>query len=195
MTLLETAITIVVIMVGVLPAIFLWFRVADSLKMDVQTGINDDDAAVLAFISVVSAAKDTLIVHDDGNKMDGTVYENKNAINAVLRQLNGQENLKVRFLFNEQESLEMVNELCSKFPERVTVRYRRGGRPPAGDIDIHYKIADAGIMGHLSDHEHGQPERYFKLFDCSRNSPRSRKRVFGEYIERFERDFESACVS
>ena len=193
MTTLGVIVTSIAIVLGVVPAIVLWLRMADSLRMGVQTGLNDDDAAVHTFISVVNAAKDTLIVHDDGNEMEGTVYNDEHAISAVRRQLEKQKNLKVRFLFNEQAKLKMVDELRSKFPARVEVRYMRDGRPQ--EDDIHYKIADAGIVGHLSDHEHGHPERHFKLFDCSATSPRSRIRVFGEYIDRFERDFELAFVS
>ena len=65
----------------------------------------------------------------------------------------------------------------------------RDGRPPD---DIHYKIADGGAIGHLSDHEPGQPERHFKLLDCLATKPRSKARVFGKYLRRFEQDFESA---
>lgn len=186
---LETAIAIVIVGLGVVPAIVLWARMADSLKMRVQSGSNDDHAAVGAFISVVKAAENTLIVHDDGNKMDGTVYDDRDAISAIEHQLNRHENLEIRFLFNEQADLDMVRELRAKFPKQVDVRYMPNGRP---QDDIHYKIADDGTVGHLSVHEHAQPERHFKLFDCSATKPRSRDRVFGKYIKRFKQDFEAA---
>ena len=191
MTTPET-VTIIIIILGVAPAISLWWWMADGLRMNVQSGFNDDNAAVRAFIFVVDAAADTLIVHDDGNKMHQTVYDDGDAISALRRQLRMQKKLRVRFLFNEQADLEMVNVLRSEFPTRIDVRYMRGGRPRG---DVHYKIADAGIVGHLSKQEYGQPERHFKLFDCSANNQRSRKRVFGKYLERFEQDFEAAQAS
>lgn len=192
MTTLETAIIVAIIFFGVVPALVLWWRMADSLKMNIQSGSNDDDAAVRTFIRVVEAAKETLIVHDDGNKMDHTLYDNNDAICAVRRQLEKERALRIRFLFNKKANLDMVEALRSEFPSRTEVKYMHDGRPPN---DIHYKIADGGIIGHLSDHEPGQPDRHFKLLDCSATKPRSRARVFGKYLRRFEQDFESALAS
>ena len=192
MTTPET-VTVIVIMLGVAPAISLWWWMADSLKMSVQRGRYDNDAAVRTFISVVDAAVDTLIVHDGGNKIDHAVYDDRDAISAIRRQLKKQRHLRVRFLFNQRADREMVNALRSEFPTRVAVRYTRGGRRQADDIQ--YKIADAGTVEHLSKHEHAQPEPHFRLLDCSATKPRSRRRVFGKYIKRFEYDFESAQAS
>lgn len=189
MTPLETTIVAAIIAFGAAPALALWWWMADSLKMKVQSGRNDDDAAVRTFVRVVDAAKESLVVHDDGNKMADTLYDNNDAICAVRRQLEKEKTLRIRFLLNEEADLAMVRALRAEFPSRTELRYMRDGRPPD---DIHYKIADGGAIGHLSDHEPGQPERHFKLLDCLATKPRSRTRVFGKYLRRFEQDFESA---
>ena len=189
MTSFGTTIAIAIIAAGVLPALILWHRMEDSLKMDIQTWIDDPDSAVQAFITVVSAAKSSLIVHGE---MRRSLYENDAAINAVRRQLETQDDFQVQFLFNKWAKPKMTKELRAEFPGRVAVKYKRIGMSPENNLQ--YEIADGGVAGHISGTENGVHKRLSKLFDCSRNNPRTRKRVFGEHIEQFERDFESGWV-
>ena len=175
---------------AIAPAIWLWWRHWDSLNVNVQGGVNDDDTAATTFTDILGKAQETLIVHDDGNKAHGTVYDNRMVIDAVRRQLADNESLHIRCLFNDREDLDLVRQMRSEFPGRFKVRYRIGTRPLG---DIHYKIADHGTIGHLSSHEHGQLERKFKLLDCSEAKRRTRKRVLGKYIDQFDVDFAGAA--
>ena len=169
---------------------FLWWRHCDTVNVNVQGGRNDDTAAATTFTDILRRAQETLIIHDDGDKAEGTVYDNTDVIDAVRRQLADNQALRIRCLFNDREDLDLVRQMRSEYPGRFDVRYRAGARPPG---DIHYKIADDGTIGHLSSHEHGQRERKFKLLDCSNAKERTRKRVFGKYIDQFENGFAEAA--
>ena len=167
----------------------MWWWYWDSVNVRVQSGVNDDAAATL-LIFVLKAAKRTLVIHDDGNKHPETVYDNECVIDAVRRRLAENQELGIRCLFNDRDDLELVRQMCAEYPDRFKVWY--GDRLMRPDDDIHYKIADGGAVGHLSWHEHMQPEREFKLLDCSGAKPRTRKRAFGKYLDQFERHVTAA---
>ena len=186
----ETVVVVGVVSCAIAPAIWLWWLHWDSVNVNVQGGLNDDDTAATTFTDILGRAQEALIVHDDGNKAKGTVYDNPVVIDAFRRQLADNESLHIRCLFNDREDLDLVRQMRSEFPDRFKVRYRIGARPPG---DVHYKIADDGTIGHLSSHEHGQLERKFKLLDCSDAKQRTRKRALGKYIDQFEVGFAEAA--
>ena len=111
------------------------------------------------------------------------MYDDERVIDAFKSQLADNHELSIRCFFNDRDDLELVRRVGAAYPARFKVWYRHGPRP---DGDIHYKIADGGVVGHLSWHEHKQPEREFKLLDCSKAKPRTRKRAFGPYLKQFE---------
>ena len=173
-----------------MPAIVLWWWHWDSVNVRVQSGVNDDVAAVAMLLSVVKAAKTSLVIRDDGNKAPATVYDDERVIDTVRSQLADNEGLNIRCLFNDRDDLELVRQITAEYPARFKVWYTDG--PRLAD-DIHYKIADGGAVGHLSWHEHKQPERDFKLLDCSAAKRRTRKRAFGQYLKQFEADVAAAA--
>ena len=182
---LETIVIAVLIGGAVLPAVILWWWHWDRVNIRMYSGVNDDEAAVEMFMRVLSAAKESLVIHDDGDKIDGTVYEDERVIDAARRQLRRHDALNIQCLFNDKEDLALVRHMGEEFPGRFQAWCRSGSRP-AGDI--HYKIADGGLIGHLSAHGHRAAERSFKLLDCSAAKPRTRRIVFGKYLRQFERD-------
>ena len=190
MTTLEELFVIAIVSAAIVPAIFMWWWYWDSVNVRVQSGMNDDDAAATMLIFVLRAAKKNLVIHDDGNKLPGTVYDDARVIDAVRHQLAENQELNIQCLFNDRDDLELVRQMVTEYPARFKVWYRDGLRP---DDDIHYKIADDGAVGHLSWHEHLQMEREFKLLDCSGARARTRKRAFGQYLHRFERDVTAAA--
>lgn len=188
MTPMEDLLVFVAVATAIVPPIALWWWYCDSANVRVESGVNDDDAAVAMLLSVVKAARKSLVIRDDGNKQPKTVYDDKNVIDAVRKQLADNQDLNIRCLFNDRDDLELVRQIAAEYPARFQVWYRDGPRPD----DIHYKIADDGVIGHLSRHEYKQPEREFKLLDCSAAKPRTRKRAFGKYLEQFEQEVAAA---
>lgn len=188
----ETVLIVGILALAVVPAFVGWWYDSDTVNIRVQDGVNDDEAAVAMFIRVLNAVQKTLVIHDDGNKMEGTVYDDDRVVQAVRRRLRENQQLNIRCLFNDRQDLELVKRMRSEFPGQFEVWYRQGPRPVG---DIHYKIADDGAFGYLSTHRQGQPERRFKLLDCSAAKKRTRKIAFGRYLTRFQRDIEGQAVA
>lgn len=188
----ETVFIVVIVAFAVVPAFAIWWHDCDTVNIRIQDGINDDAAAATMFIRVLDAAQRILVIHDDGNKMDGTVYDDDRVVQAVRHRLRENEQLEIRCLFNDRQALELVKQMRSEFPGRFKVWYRKGPRPVG---DIHYKIADDGVFGHISTHQHGHPEREFKLLDCSSAKRRTRKIAFGTYLTSFQRDIEGHAAT
>ena len=188
----ETVLIIVIVAGAVVPAFAIWWHYRDTVNIRVQDGVNDDKAAATMFIRVLDAAQKTLVIHDDGNQMDGTVYNDDRVVQAVRHRLRENQELSIRCLFNDRQDLDLVQRMRSEFPGRFEVWYREGPRPVG---DIHYKIADGGAFGHISTHLHGQPERRFKLLDCSSAKRRTRKIAFGPYLARFQRAIEGQAAT
>ena len=191
-TLGEMVVIFVVICSAVAPAIVMWWWYADSLNVRIEGGRNDDESAAQMFIRILKMAKKTLVVHDDGDKGIRSIYEDDNVIQAVRRQLDTHERLQIKCLFNDRADLKLVREIRAAYPDRFTALYLSGTRPVD---DVHYKIADNGVIGYLSSHEHGQPERNFKLLDCSAAKKRTRKRAFGKYLDQFQRNIQEAALA
>ena len=185
-------ITALVVVFTIFPAIAICWWHWDSVKVQVQSGVNDDEAAAMMFIDVLKQAERTLVIYDDGNKMGRSVYDNERVIEAVRNHLSCNEALVIRCLFNDKEDIDLVQQMQSEHPARFRVWYRSGPRPQG---DVHYKIADDGVIGHLSSHGYAQPERRFKLLDGSAAKPRTRKMALGKYLERFETDIRDHAMA
>ena len=119
MTSAEELLIIAVVAGAIVPAIALWWWHWDSVNVRVQSGVNDDAAAVAMLLSVVKAAKKTLVIRDDGNKAPATVYDDERVIDTVRSHLAENEGLNIRCLFNEEEGVRAV-------PQAIRGRHRSG---------------------------------------------------------------------
>lgn len=181
-----------IVVFTVLPAVAICWWFWDSLNVKVQDGTNDDDTAASMFIDLFERTQSTLVIYDDGNKMSGSIYESDCVAKAVRNHLEDNKDLVVKCLFNDEHDLALVRAMRDEYPTRFKVWYRRGPRPLS---DIHYKIADGGAVGHISSHERGQPERRFKLLDCTAVKPRTRRIALGKHLDQFEKDLEEYAVA
>ena len=75
----------------------------------VTPGRNDDKQAVETFVSVVREAERSLIIHDDGNKAPGTIYDDPTVIEAMDDQMRKHKELAVKCLFNAHDELALVD--------------------------------------------------------------------------------------
>ena len=165
------------------------WRLYDNLSVRFVQGKNDDSTVGELFTQLLRDVERDLIIHDDGDNSNRSMYNDPSIVDEIRVCLNEKAALNVRMYFNKRGDLE-VNALTEAFPDRVSIRYNTGERSPS---DIHYKIIDGGMQGHLSRHALGCSEREFEFYDCSR-SRRHRERILGPYCERFERDFAAAAT-
>ena len=162
-------------------------RLYDNLtvKSGARKGMNNDGTVDGLFERLLQAAQREFIIHDDGDATDGSVYNNDEVMAVLRDRMLKNKRLRTRIYFNFRKELK-VNAVAREIGDRLEIRYNPGPRP---ERDVHYKIVDGGMQGHLSLHHPGSGERQFEFFDCSRASGWTRRRLFGDHREKFERDF------
>ena len=155
--------------------------------------INDDASAVRSFLGMLNQAQESLIIYDDGDDSEGSLYNERRVIEAVQRKLRGNPVFEVRCLFNCDDNLLFQREF--KGERQVHVRIRNNG---PSDDGIHYKIIDGGAKAYLSRHALGAKQRRYTIIDCTRVPPRHRGHVadslLGTYKEDFEHAFEASAA-
>ena len=153
--------------------------------------VNDDDSVVTNFIELLSEARTSMVVYDDGNDMEGSLYNDPRVIDAVRSKLRSHPDFQLQCLFNCDHDVKFRKELAHE--QRVDIRTRID----AGDSGrIHYKMIDGGVKAYLSLHALGSRKRKFKVVDCTTVSKRHRARVaegmLGKHKADFARAFDAA---
>ena len=151
------------------------------------TRINDDNSVVSNFIELLDEARASMIVYDDGNDMDGAVYNDSRVIEAVRRKLRSNPDFELRCLFNCNDDVKIRKEFADE--PQVDIRTRIA---VDRERKVHYKIIDGGIKAYLSRHELGSSQRRVKIVDCTNVSKRHRSRVAGIILRKHTEDFATA---
>lgn len=175
------------------------WELGDELRaVESYTNSNSDEDATAMFINLIRLAKDQIEVFDDGNKMEGSIYENQDVVDELQKKLSENSQFKARFFFNADDDLSLRQQLGDH--ERVEIHVGAGKNRP--DDQTHYKIIDNGLIAHLSRHAFGAGERTFEVLDCRNVLPEMLDKVanlkFGELRdgvhERFP-DFKPGAVA
>ena len=149
--------------------------------------VNDDDSVVTNFIELLSEARTSMVVYDDGIDMDGSLYNDRRVIDAVRSKLQSNPEFQLQCLFNCNHDVKSRKELANE--QRVDIRTRvESGNPGR----IHYKMIDGGLKAYLSLHELGSRMRKCKLVDCTSVSKRHRSRVAERLLGKHKADFAQA---
>ena len=155
--------------------------------------VSDDGSAVSAFIELLDEAQASMILYDDGNSENGSVYNDRRVIGAVRRKLRDNPDFNLQCLFNCNEDMRFRKEFANE--PQVEIRTRNDSGSESG---VHYKIIDRGMKAYLSRHERGAGERIYKIVDCTTVSKRHRSRiaesVLGEYTADFATAFSAATM-
>lgn len=157
--------------------------------------MNAPGLATSNFIKTVERAERSLIIHDDGNNMADSVYNDEEAIDAVVGRMQEHVSLRVRCWFNVESEIGLVTTIRGddRLAKRFDVRYRKASSLRLWQsrwLDPHYKIADDGDFGTVSRHAFGAQRRRFRIEDCAQASEEGRDITLGTYIRRFNRGFE-----
>ena len=158
--------------------------------------MNDSSAAGKAFAGLLGRAERRMVVYDDGNGGDSSIYNNEDILAKVMDRLEEKKDLRIQFCFNcDEPELLFRKEFRDNPHPRVSIK-TLGLDGDSRPDDMHYKIIDDGQMAHLSRHKFGSEERRFKLVDC-RARPKFisdfvSQATLGEYLEDFEEKFSRA---
>ena len=176
-------VTIVVVGAGVIACVvvaaIVVYRGWAFLQVSTESDLNTDNTAVEHLVALLDEAKKSMVVYDDGNKMDGSIYENQEVINAVRQKLSNNPGFKLSCYFNFNDAIlftEELRECCG-----VQIKVGQGDRP---DDDVHYKIIDGGLKAHLSRHELDSKVRRYRVIDCNSVPDRMKAHVSDVLLRR-----------
>lgn len=170
--------------------IMVWVLHRALLYVDVKVTpvqVNDDDSVVSNFIELLDEAHISMILHDHGNNMEGSVYNDRRVINAVRRKLQDNPDFKLQCLFNCNEDVRFRKEFANE--PQVEIRPRTATGSVGG---VHYKIIDGGVKAYLSRDERGSRDRIYKIVDCTSVSKRHRRRIAESVLGKYTADFTSS---
>ena len=162
-------------------AVTILYRGWAFLQVSTVVNWNSDETAESNFLTLLQDAKESMVVHDDGNKMEGSIYQNQRVIDAVHMKLS--ENPRFRFSchFNFDDGMPFTKAFEGHPGVRIVTGH--GDRP---DDDVHYKIIDEGIKAHISRHEVASQERRYRVIDCARVPRRRRAHVADVLLEPYK---------
>ena len=182
---LVTSATVLVLLVAA-AVVSVWLAHTHSLLRfaDVE---NDDKDAIRHFLAVLERAERELLIHDDGDKTEGSLYNDENTVEAVRERLRTCPRLEIRCLLNFNNGVKMA-ALSEECDGRFQVRYVH--RQPADDV--HFKIADGGKMAYLSIHPIGATERRGQVIEDMGAPGFVRQRCLGGLIDDFNAGFDKA---
>lgn len=178
-----------VFVVAMLVCLFLMASVQGDLIDETKRGVNSDEEAASMFLSLVTETRREIVIHDDGDDTDVSIY-NSDQVLAALSERIEVDDIQVRCLFNDEEPDLKLLRLAREHPENVHIWHMKGARP---DHDTHYKIVDGGRLVHLSQHAHGESERMYVLRKPPAFATKgTRRRISQAYMETFEHGLKAA---
>ncbi len=185
------------VIAGVLIAVCLIVRMVLQMDVLVTIGKNDNQTPKLYLTRILSAARDKIIIFDDGNDMADSIYNDADVVDAFVKKLEQSPDFTVKCYFNCSDRTLFRESL----EERPGVEIQSGNSLNRSGSEVHYKISDDGKMGYLSMHEAESSSRSYKFVDCS-TIKRSRlgfalasKDHFGPYLKDFGRRFKRLPTS
>ena len=146
------------------------------LRLDLKVGTNDPKFASDTFIELLNAGRRTMLICDDGNDMEGSIYNSQVVVDAVGNRLEDNRELRLLCLFNSEEETLFTR----RFAGHPQVAMKRGMQPRR---EIHFKIIDGGEKGYVSSHRLGANERRYRLYNCSRTPKRIRDAALGRHVQ------------
>ena len=153
------------------------------LWLRLEVGHNSNARVSEAFLRLLENAKSEMLICDDGNKMEGSIYDNDEIVATVRSKLESNNQFRIRCLFSENYR----SKFRAAFENRdynVEIKAQVERRP------VHYKIIDRGQSGYLSRHERGETQRAFKFYENA--SGWVRELALARHVADIDREFQNA---
>lgn len=144
-----------------------FYRAVELLKIGTAEDVNDHGKARAAFRDLLDEADSGMILYDDGNSMEESIYEDPAVVDAIRRKLAENPRFTMECMFSSSDETLFRRELWNE--PRVTITRRKGGRS-----SVHYKIIDGGRKAHVSRHALGEKRRRFRIVDATKANQRAR---------------------
>ena len=155
--------------------------------------VNDGQVTENNFLKLLEEARDSMIIYDDGDFVNGSIYMDQGITEAVKQKLESHPTFHLHCLFNFDEPELVFRKALEGTSPRVEIRTYDPREPR---LATHYKIIDKGAKAYLSRHLPGETTRHFRIVDCTKvpkaHSNRVSNVVLGEYKNHFRRAFSAA---
>ena len=177
---------------GTVLCVYLVASVQGDLRLQETSGVNTDEEAKIAFITLVNGARKKIDIYCDGKGFPESVYNCADVLNALRERIQEKPYLKVRCLFdgaNQELGLLQLakSETCGK---NIEVWYLKGGRP---ESDFCCQIVDNGRFVYLSAPSFGEGENEYLLRSADRLwNFGTRRRISRKYRDSFEHGLKRA---
>ena len=150
-------------LISVVTIYSIWVVVSHAAKMGVRryTGMNDDSASKDYFLLLLNEAKHKMIVFDDGDAVENSIYWDDDVLDAIAEKIHENPKFTLQCLFNCP-----VPEPFNRFEQEPRIDARTNGLGDTAPRDVHLKIIDDGTLSYLSKHEFSSRTRRFELVDC-----------------------------
>ena len=161
-------------------AVMVLYRAWAFLQVSTEDGWNSDETAVAQFLALLQDAKESMVVYDDGNEMEGSIYQDERVIDAVRKKSSENPEFRLSCYFNFDAAMPFTKALEGQHGVRIVTG--RGDRPD----DDHYKIIDGGLKAHISRHKVASRERRYRVIDCTRVPRRRRAHVADALLQPYK---------
>ena len=139
-----------------------WLRDAVEVSRTQVTDLptNDNEEAEKAFLALLTEAEAEVVMYDDGDTNDGSLYMSQEVVQAIKDKLREQPAFRVECVLNKRTG---VTRFETELAEERNVRIRERRENPSR---IHYKIID-GKKAYVSCHQSGNAARNRRIIDCT----------------------------
>lgn len=94
----------------VIVGIVLFISASGDLFADRTSDDNTNGTAIESFVDMIAYAKHSLVIHDDGNHFEDSIYQSESVLRALRDQLTSNPKLQIRVLFDTiDKDLEFYN--------------------------------------------------------------------------------------
>ena len=125
---------------------------------------NNDTLAATSFLELVDRADRRMIVHDDGDAIDRSIYNTHAVVDKVEARLR-EGGFEIVFLFNSKERGNL--ELSRRLGDNPSVTILQAPLRDR-DSDVHCRILDDADVVHLSRHRPGAETRNTKCLNLAK---------------------------
>lgn len=155
--------------------------------------VNDGRVTKDRFLELLEEAQVSMIIYDDGDNADGSIYMNREVTKSVKRKLDSDPVFRMQCLFNFDEPDLVFRKALDGSSPRVEIRTYDPTKPR---LATHYKIIDNGAKAYLSRHPPGKTNRLFRIVDCTKvpksHFERVSDKLLGTYKSHFREAFGAA---
>ena len=186
---------IIILSMGLVASLVGWYMVLsvneDLKNQEPESRINSNEEAAILFITLVRKTKHQMLIHDDGDNSERSIYNDDDVMNAIRERVKQRPRLRIECLFNDKDQHLKLEKLADGECRRnILISYLGGDRP---EPDIHYKVVDKGRLVHVSHHEHGADERAYTLLKAEPIwALETRRRISSLYVKHFYDNIETA---